>query len=622
MSDAPPFALAAGFAAPDSADWEQLALKALKGAPLERLTRTTPDGIAYKPLYTAADVEALPPAFPARSASRDPWLAWDIRQAFGRPDAATTNAEILTDLQRGVSSLELLVAGRTRPGLSLDGIGRALDGVLLDLAPVALNAGGSGLAAAQALAQVYQERGASPDAARPVFNLDPVSAWLMEGALAAPAEEALAQAAAFAAGPAAAWPLAKVMRASGRTVHEAGASPAEELAVMLASAVMQLRALEAAGLAPEAAAGRIVLALAVDADVVPGIAKLRAARLLWARMLEACGAAPESRVAQIQAITSRRMMTRNDAWTNILRVTAGTFAAATGGADVITALPLTAALGEASAQARRIARNTQIILMEESHLGRVADPGGGAYAIEALTHDLAEAAWARFAAIEAQGGLVAAVRSGAVQAMVAKSRAALEADVARRRLPITGVSNQPLPGEAPPPFDPLDEPAPGAAAPAAPAADPVEPLAWFRLAEPFEELRARGEAARSPPVFFANLGPLAEFTARAGFARNLLSVGGLATPASESAYPDLPALVEAFRASGARAAVLCGTDARYTDEAGAAASALRAAGASAVILAGKPAEEAALRTAGVSHFIFAGQDALAALADIHSALGI
>jgi methylmalonyl-CoA mutase len=618
MSDAPPFALAAGFAAPDSAEWEQLALKALKGAPLERLTRTTPDGIAYKPLYTAADVEALPQAFPARSAARDPWLAWDIRQAFGRPDAAATNAEILTDLQRGVSSVELLVAGRARPGLGVEGIGRGLDGVLLDLAPVALNAGASGLDAAQALAELYKDRGASPDAARPVFNLDPVSARLMDGGLDRTAGQALAEAAAFAAGPAAAWPLAKVMRASGRTVHEAGASPAEELAVMLASAVDQLRALEAAGLALESAAGKIVLALAVDADVVPGVAKLRAARLLWARMLEACGVARESRVAHIQAITSRRMMTRNDAWTNILRVTAATFAAAAGGADVITALPLTAALGEASQQARRIARNTQIILMEESHLGRVADPGGGAYAIEALTHDLAEAAWARFAAIEAQGGLMAAVRSGAVQAMVAKSRAGLEANVACRRLPITGVSNQPLPGEAPPAFDPLDT-LPSAAAP---AADPVQPLAWFRLAEPFEALRARGEAAGSPPVFFANLGPLAEFTARAGFARNLLSVGGLATPASESAYSDLAALLEAFRASGAQAAVLCGTDARYTDEAGPAASALRAAGASAVILAGKPADEAALRAAGVSHFIFAGQDALAALTDIQSALGI
>lgn len=611
--------LAAGFDTPDQSAWEALAAKALKGAPLSRLTQTTHDGVVLKPLYTAADVDGSVPV-PGLQAPRDSFLPWDIRQPVGLPDPAVTNRVALDELERGVSSLELVVAGRLRAGLPVTGIAAALERVLVDLAPVALSGvggGGGGLAAAQALAAVYRDRGADPAEARPAFNLDPVSDWLQEGALPAPPEQMLAEAAAFAASTGADLPRATVFRASGRAVHEAGASPAVELAVMLASALAQLRALEAAGIAPEAGAKLILLCLASDADVVPGMAKLRAARLLWARVLEACGVGPDGRVAQLQAITSRRMMARNDAWTNILRVTAATFAAATGGADVITALPLTAALGGASDQARRIARNTQIILMEESHLGKVVDPGAGAFAIEAITHDLAAAAWARFQQIEAAGGIIGAVRGGMVQEMVGAARTALEADVARRKLPLTGVSNQPLPGEIPPAFEPEPPPEPGDL----PLADPVSPLPWMRLAEPFEALRARGEAAGSPPVFFANLGPLAEFTARAGFARNLLSVGGLATPGSEAAYPDLAGLLEAWRASGARAAVLCGTDARYADEAGSVAEALKAAGCGTVILAGKPADEAGLRAAGVDAFIFAGQDAVAALTGLLDALG-
>jgi methylmalonyl-CoA mutase len=612
------FALSADFPVPAFADWEALAAKALKGAPLDRLTATSAEGIALRPLYTPADVADLPAAFPAPSAARDPWLAWDIRQPFGLPEGAATNREILADLERGVSSIELLVSGRTRPGLAVDAMAEALEGVLLDLAPVALSAGAAGLAAGTNLARILASRGADPAEARPVFNLDPVSAWLMDGGLDQPFEATLDGMARFGLDQVAAWPKARVFRASGRTVHEAGAGAALELAVMLASALAQLRALDAAGAATEQAAPLVVLALAAEADVVPGIAKLRAARLVWARLLEACGVAPELRTAHIQAITSRRMMARNDAWSNILRVTAATFAAATGGADVITALPITVALGEASAQARRIARNTQLILMEESHLGRVADPGGGAFAIEALTRDLAAAAWERFQQIEAAGGIAAAIRSGWLQAEVGTARALLERDVARRRLPLTGVSNQPLPGETAPAFVP-SEPLPVCGKP---ASELIAPLPWMRLAEPFEVLRAAGEAAGSPPVFFANLGPLAEFTARAGFARNLLSVAGLCTPDTEAAYGSLDELLAAFKSAGARAAVLCGTDARYTQEAASTAAALRAAGASLVILAGKPGDPDAMAEAGVSQFIHAGQDALAALSAIHAALGI
>jgi methylmalonyl-CoA mutase len=614
MTDA--FPLAAGFPDPDLDAWRDLATKALRGAPFERLIETTHDGIAIKPLYVAADVPAAParPRLPVR----DPFLPWDIRQAFADADPARLNADILTDLKGGVSSIEVRVGqGGARPSLAIADLEAALAGVDLDIAPVALNVGPqSALDAVRALDAMLTRAGADPAKARPAFNLTFVTPWLARGGLPRPFEALMADAAAFAVEVAGRWPRATALCAAGRGAHEAGAGVALEIATMLAEGVAHLRALEVAGLPPAQGAPLIALRLAAGQDVVVELAKMRAARLLWSRVLEACGA-PDA-PASLQAVTSLRMLARNDAWTNILRVTCATFAAAAGGADVITASPLTAPLGAPSPLARKIARNTQIVLMEETRLGHVADPGAGAFAVEALTADIAEAAWAAFQAIEARGGVAGALRSGWLQAEIGRNAAAQSRDAARRKRPITGVSNQPLLGETPPDF--RDE---GPAPPPSPMpADPIPALPWNRLAEPFEALRAAGEAAGSPPVFFANLGALPQFSARAGFARNLLGVGGLSTPDSERVWPDADAMVAGFRASGAKVAVLCSSDALYAEAAAPAAVALKAAGARWLVLAGKPADEAALRAAGVDQFIFAGQDALEALGAIHAALGI
>jgi methylmalonyl-CoA mutase len=603
-----PIDLAQGFPTPDIAHWRALAEKALKGAPFERLVETTFDGIKVQPLYTSLDVTA--PEAPLLSA-RDPFLPWDIRQSFEISDATLANQAILADLQGGASSLELQIGGGQPGGFSAPHLGEVLRGVLFNLAPVGLNAGPFALDAARALDQSLVAAKADPQQARPAFNLEFASTWLNQGGLPASFEALMADAVTLGLELAQRWPKAKVFVAAGQAAHEAGASPAQELAIMLASGVAALRALEAAGVAPAQAAHLILLRLAVGQDVVLEMAKMRAARLLWARVLTACGVTPEP--AQLQAVTSARMLARNDAWSNILRVTCATFAAAAGGADVITALPLTKPLGAPGPLASRIARNTQLILMEETHLGHVADPGAGAFAVEALTQDLAEAAWAVFQQIEGQGGIAAALRSGWIQGEIARSAAAQARDVARRKRPITGVSNHPLPGEALPDFVMTLPPH----ATDRPMHDPITAMPWTRLSEPFEALRAAGESAGSPPVFFANLGKLPDFSARAGFARNLLAVGGLSTPHTEAVYPDMEALVAAFTASGLKCAVICSSDAIYADHAKACAQALKAAGATHVLLAGRPMEGLE-----VDQFIFAGQDALDALAQVHAALGV
>ena len=594
----------------------------MKGQPFERLIGRTPDGLPIQPLYRAPDFPSstdgagLPGQAPfvrGPTAVRDRYLAWDIRQTISAPESA--NADVLTDLQRGVSSVEIVMAGAGQAGgLAPSDLAGALSGVVLDLAPVGLSPGGDGIGAARALEAVYRAAGVDPDRARPVFNLDPLSAWMAQGAAPAAIENALDEAAAFAGEAGQRWPHALCLAASGRVAHEAGATAAQELAVMLAGGVCGLRAMERAGLTMDEALKRIHVILSAGPDVISETAKLRAARLLWSRVGEAIGARPAA--MSLQAVTSQRSMTRDDAWTNILRGTAGCFAAAVGGADVITVTPFTAALGAPSALARRMARNTQLILMEESQLGRVADPGGGAWAIEAMTRAIAEAAWAYFQQIEAGGGLISALRDGRVQRDIAGADVAAMKDVARRKQTITGVTDFPL----------LDETTPAYVAAAPMGAmgygeDPITALSPKRLSEPFERLRDRAKAA-SEKAFCATLGPLSEFAPRANFAANLLAAGGIAMLGADAAYGDEKAMIAAFQASSCAVAVLCGSDAAYAAQAGPISQALKQAGAAWVVYAGKPSDEAGLRMAGVDQFIFAGQDALDALATLHKAAGI
>ncbi len=191
----------------------------------------------------------------------------------------------------------------------------------------------------------------------------------------------------------------------------------------------------------DAARGMIYFRLAADADEFLTIAKFRALRKLWARVEDACGLAPKP--AYVAAETAWRMMTKRDPYVNMLRTTIAVTAAGVGGADSITVLPHTAALGLPDAFARRVARNTQLILLEESNLAKVADPAAGSGAIEDLTGKLCAAAWAQFQEIEKAGGAWAALERGLVQKNVAAVRAERQKAAARRKDALTGTSDFP-----------------------------------------------------------------------------------------------------------------------------------------------------------------------------------
>ena len=618
MSDAEELAFAGEFSAATHEQWLRLVDGVLKGAPFDkRLIAKTYDGLPIQPLYPR-DADARPVAGRAAGA------AWSVMQRVDHPDPAAANEQALHDLENGATGLTVVCKGSLNAnGYGIDSslatLERALDGIYLDAGVVIdFNVAAETRDAAKNLAALVKKRGIDPQTVELRGSLNPLGHNAATGTAVRPWAElapTFAELVRELADDGFRGPFAV---ADGRVIHNAGGSEAQELAFVLASAVTYLRALEAGGIALDAARRMIYFRLATDADQFLSVAKFRAIRKLWARVEQACGLAPAP--AYVAAETAWRMMTRRDPYVNILRSTVAVVAAGLGGADAVTVLPFTAALGLPDAFARRTARNTQLILLEESNLAKVADPAAGAGSIENLTEELCAAAWILFQEIETAGGAHVALAQGLIQNKVAATRAERAKNVARRRDALTGTSEFPDVHEAAVHMlDVAPRPSSGERSPLA--------LPRIRLAEPFEALRDASdrmlaERGARPKIFLANLGKLSDFTARTLFARNLFEAGGIEA-ISNDGFADRDAMIAAFTASGATLACLCSSDKVYEAEAVDAAKALSAAGASRIYLAGRPGElEAALKAAGVQDFIYVGCDVLATLREAQRQLGL
>jgi len=611
MTDALP--LAAEFPRTTQAEWRKLVDAALKGAAFDkRLVTYTYDGLRVEPLYgRAAAVKPL--------AGRAPGTAWALMQRIDHPDPVAASVQALQDLENGAAGLCLVFAGApaargygvvANDTATLD---RTLSGVMLDLIPLRIETSPfAGRPVANLMMELVDARKLDPAKLTVDFGLDPIGDMARTGIALLPWPELSARAGATAKDVRAkGFDNAHLLRADGRAVHEAGGSEAQELAFSIAAGASYLRLLEASGFTLEQARQRISFLMAADADEFLTIAKFRALRKLWARIEQACGLKPQP--AFVSAETAWRMTTRRDPYANMLRVTIAVTAAGVGGANAISVLPFTAALGLPDAFARRVARNTQLILLEESNLFRVSDPAAGSGGIEALTSQMSQAAWTLFQEIETAGGAAAALEQGLIQKKIAATRAAREAATARRKDAITGTSDYPNLSELP--VAVIDVPRP--AVPAPKAAIKFEALPQIRLAEPFEALRDASDRTLAktgtrPKVLLANLGKLSDFTARATFARNFYEAGGIEA-LSNDGFRDQAAMIAAFRTSGAKLACLCSSDKFYEREAATAARALAGAGAI-VHLAGRPGEhEADWRQAGIKSFIYVGCDVVSTL---------
>ncbi|HZB21806.1 MAG TPA: methylmalonyl-CoA mutase subunit beta [Blastococcus sp.] len=602
-------ALAAEFDAATREQWRELVAGVLRKAgredlpdPVEEaLSRTVATGVRVLPLYTADDAANLPsavgvpglaPFVRGSRAGAHPESGvpggWDVRQRHAHPDVAVTREAIAADLENGVTSVWLVVGEGAIPAGEL---GTVLSDVFLDLAPVAVTGGGpGGYDVAEAFLSLVEGR--DDVAAGGSLGLDPLAVHAATGE-----PQDLAGLADVARRAAAHEGLRSVV-VDATVFHDAGASVVEEIGCSLAAGVAYLRALTEGGLSVDEAFGQLEFRYGATADQFTTIAGLRAARRLWDRVGEVSGAAPEARAQRQHAVTSSVMTTKRDPWVNMLRTTVACFAAGVGGADVVTVQPFDAALGLPDSFSRRIARNTQNLLVEEGHLARVLDPAGGSWYVESLTDSLARAAWDWFTEVERAGGLAAALDSGLVRDRIAAAWDERAKRLATRKDAITGVSEFPNLTEKLPSREPSAWAAPSGGLPK------------VRAAQEFEALRDAADAAERPTVYLATIGPIAKHTARAAFAGNLFQAGGLQTPSGDGA--------SGLAGAGTSVACICGTDKDYAESAAALAEELREAGATQVWLAGKPD----LAVDGVDGYVFAGCDALSVLRTAHEQLGV
>jgi len=593
----------ADFPAAREADWRKLVDAALKGGSFERLKSRTYDGLTIEPLYSSAR-EAT------GIAGRPGGTPWAVMQRVDHPDPAAANAQAREDLEGGATGLVLVFAGSASAnGFGLEAksatLARVLDsidpgGIVLDL-----NLSPPTRGMAREVATLIKHRGIAPSAIDLRFSINPIGGFAAAGRSAQGWRELAPAFAATIAGLADDGFRGPFAVADGRVIHNAGGSEAQELAFALASAVTYLRALEANGMALLAAYDAIYFRLTADADQFLTTAKFRAMRKLWARVATAAGLSLKPAI--VTAETAWRMLTRRDTYGNVLRSTIAVAAAGLGGADAITVLPHTAALGLPDPFARRVARNMQLVLLEESSLARVADPAAGSGALEALTEQLCLAAWTQFQEIERAGGAWPALERGLLQSNVAAVRAARQQALARGKEILTGSNAYPDIAETPPAV--LDV-APRAAASEEAASVTAPALPRLRLAEPFEALRDKSDrilaaSGARPKVFLATVGAPAEFTARANFAKNFFEAGGI--EAVSGAVAD-------YRAAQAAIACLCPSAKASVQEVAAAAAAIRRNGARHIYFTGRvAAQEDMLRAAGVQTFLDEGSDALATL---------
>ncbi|MBI5262521.1 MAG: methylmalonyl-CoA mutase small subunit [Bradyrhizobium sp.] len=608
--------LAADFPQASYDDWRKLVDGVLKGAPFEKLVAKTYDGLKIEPIYrraaSVAPVVGRPAAAP-----------WQVMQRIDHPDAAMANAQALLDLENGATGLTLVFAdsnGGHGFGLepTAEAVAQVLDGVHLDAGiALELQVGPQSRAAAVHVTEYVKKKGFDPAACDIRFGFDPLAACAAWGHSPYNWDEIAPAVADAVKGLVASGFKGPFVAADGRVIHDAGGSEVQELAFVLACGVAYLRAIEQGSVSLEQASSMVYARLAADADQFLTMAKFRALRLLWARVEEACGLDPKRLF--ISAETAWRMLTQRDPYVNMLRATMATFAAGLAGANAITVLPHTQALGLPDPFARRVARNTQLVLLEESNLAKVSDPAAGSGGIETLTSQLCEAAWALFQEIEKAGGIFAALQSNLIQNKVAATRKAREANIAKRREILTGASEFPNLHEA---DATVLEASPVVLSPYGEPKFKFEALSPMRLAEPFERLRDKSDGrlkatGARPRVFLANLGTPADFTARATFAKSFFETGGIEVVDS-AGFSDPAKLAAAYKAEGAELLCLCSSDKVYAEQAEAAAKALQSAGGAHIYLAGRPGDkEAGLRSAGIKDFIFAGGDALATLQEAY-----
>jgi len=451
--------------------WREAVDKQLKGAPFEKkLVKGTYEGIEIQPMYFLHDVEDLPhmgslPGTPPFVRGTkvlghvvDPW---EISQEIGYGDPAEHNRAAGADLKRGQTALNMVLdravlsgldparaeSGQVgRGGLSIatvDDVAATFDGIDLEKTPLFIYAGPSGLPVAALVAAFLQRDKKSTEKLRGCIGSDPLASLGIEGELLLSLKESYDEMAGLTLWAKENAPRLRTMAVHGNQYHDAGAGAVQELAFAMATGVEYLREMLSRGISIDDAAPRVCFSFSVGSDFFMEMAKLRAARLLWERVVDAFGGNNASKRLFMHVRTSWWNKTVTDPYVNMLRVTTEAFAAICGGCDSLYVGAFDEPVGPPDEFSRRIARNVQIILKNESHLNSVVDPGGGSWYTEVLTDAIAGKAWRLFQQVEKKGGMLKALQQGFPQEQAAETALRRAKNIAVRKDVFVGTNKYP-----------------------------------------------------------------------------------------------------------------------------------------------------------------------------------
>ncbi|WP_448657388.1 methylmalonyl-CoA mutase [Sphingomonas sp. CJ99] len=451
-------------AKPTPADWAALAAKEVKG---RDLTWHTPEGIAIKPLYTAEDAAGIDPGLPGFTpytrgvkATMYAGRPWTIRQYAGFSTAEESNAFYRRNLAAGQKGLSVAFDLATHRGYDSDhprvtgDVGKAgvaidtvedmkilFDGIPLDQMSVSMTMNGAVIPVLAFFIVSAEEQGVDQALLEGTIQNDILKEFMVRNTYIYPPEPSMRIIADIFAYTSAHMPKFNSISISGYHMHEAGATQVQELAFTIADGIEYVRRGVESGLDIDKFAGRLSFFFAIGMNFFMEVAKLRAARLLWHRAMTKLGAQDErSKMLRTHCQTSGVSLTEQDPYNNVIRTTVEAMAAMLGGTQSLHTNALDEAIALPTDFSARIARNTQIVLQEETGMTKVVDPLGGSYYVEALTKELADKAWEIVERVEAEGGMAKAVAAGWPKAMIEEAAAARQARVDRGEDVIVGVN--------------------------------------------------------------------------------------------------------------------------------------------------------------------------------------
>jgi methylmalonyl-CoA mutase len=675
LTEKPILSLAEGFDTVTKTEWIEMVEKGLKGRTIDDISNNlTYEGVALNPIYTSSDIEELTgknsyqnimSEVRNRLNGNPKANGWEVRQTYFRSDPGAINEDIKSDIAGGVNSLLLKVTHDTN---SLDNsaaiissitdLDTLLDGIDCETNSISFLSDMSVVVVASMFTALMQKREIDLHKVSGSCGGDPIGMLARLGVLQGNIDEHFKKISELAAWNIQNMPRMRAFDVDTTTYHGAGVTETEDLAIAMSTAVNYLRAMVSNGLSLDEAFGQISFTTSVGMDVFQGIAKLRAARFLWSRISEVCGVKKNIGSMVLNAMAASRTLSKRDAAVNMLRSTSACFSAGTGGADTVTLFPHTNLWGVESQTARRIIRNTQNILINESSLGRVVDPSGGSHYVEYLTKEFAERSWQIFQDLESKGGVLQELLAGGIQKIAEQSWKNRKINLDNRNEPLTGVSSFPDLNEIIDAQGDMETPkvdrqfnsiatnninllghdfaslikAAGEGGSAhklfeifSKTKTVCDPLKQHRLGEAYEILRDQSDRwltlkGSRPLALLTCLGTQSDYTARANFSRNYLAAGGIES--LELALDSLK-LKEAINQSNCDLVVICSSDKVYSEVLEATVEVLQSCEAGMIILAGDPgAKEKVLKELGVDLFIHADDNMLEALSKIAKRIGM